>query len=195
MIDVVARVAKEVFIPLCVGGGLRSVEDMRAVLGAGADKVAVTSYALKDPEVLSRAARAFGSQCVVLSIDAKRAGGTDAEPVWHAFINGGRVDTGVDVLEWAARGEELGAGEILLNSMDRDGTKAGFDLELTRRVSERAGIPVIASGGAGTMDSIVDAVRLGKADAVLVASLLHFGEATVGSIKRHMEDKGVSVRW
>jgi len=189
MIEVVEQVSKEVFIPLTVGGGIREVEDMRRILMAGADKVAVCTSALKNPQLLSEGAEIFGSQCIVLSIDAKKEGRS-----WFAYKNGGRVNSGVDAIQWAIEGERLGAGEILLNSIDMDGTKEGYDLELTRIVSESVTIPVIASGGAGTLDQMVDAIDEGKADAVLLASLLHFGEYTVHDIKKYLGEKGVPVR-
>lgn len=190
LMDVVARVSREVFVPLCVGGGIRSVEDMRQVLRAGADKVSMCSAAIKDPSLISEGARRFGSQCMVLSIDAGRAGDS-----WHAFVKGGREDSGLDALEWAKTAESKGAGEILLNSIDRDGTQAGYDLELTRRVSELVNIPVIASGGAGTPEHMVEAAKEGKADAILLASLLHDQQLTLPEIKRYLNDKGVNVRW
>ena len=190
LIDVVERVSSQIFFPLTVGGGLRSTEDMRRVLHAGADKVAICTAALKNPELISEGARQFGSQCIVLSIDAKREDGS-----WCAFTQGGRNNSGVDAIEWARRGEELGAGEILLNSIDRDGTKEGYDLELTGRVADAVNIPVIASGGAGTQEQILEAVTRGRADAVLLASLLHYGECTVADIKNHLEGNGVTVRW
>ncbi len=189
MIDVVEQVSKQVFIPLTVGGGIREVADMRRILNAGADKVAVCTAALKNPNLLSEGAKIFGSQCIVLSIDAKRDGNS-----WYCFIDGGRVNTGADVIKWAKQAEQLGAGEILLNSIDMDGTKQGYDLELNRIVSETVNIPVIASGGAGTMQQMVDAITQGKADAVLLASLLHYGEMTISEIKKYMSDKGVCVR-
>jgi cyclase len=189
MIDVVERVSSQVFIPFTVGGGIREVADMRAILKAGADKVAVCSAAIKNPALLTQGAKIFGSQCIVLSIDAKRHGDT-----WHAYLNGGRIDSGIDALKWAKHGEELGAGEILLNSMDKDGTREGYDLELNRRVSEMVNVPVIASGGAGNMDQMYDAVVEGKADAVLLASLLHYGELTIQEIKDYLRGKGVCVR-
>lgn len=189
MIDVVEQVSKQVFIPLTVGGGIREVADMRRILNAGADKVAVCTAALKNPNLLSEGAKIFGSQCIVLSIDAKRDGNS-----WYCFINGGRVNTGTDAIKWAKQAEQLGAGEILLNSIDMDGTKQGYDLELNRTVSETVNIPVIASGGAGTMQQMVDAITQGKADAVLLASLLHYGEMTISEIKQYMSDKGVCVR-
>jgi imidazole glycerol-phosphate synthase subunit HisF len=190
LVALVEKVSEQVFIPLSVGGGVRSVEDMRRLLHAGADKVAVCSAALRDPEILREGASTFGSQCVVLSIDAGRSGGS-----WHAWLKGGREDSGIDAVEWAARGEELGAGEILLNSIDRDGTKSGYDLELVRAVSRRVSIPVIASGGAGTTAQIFEAVRDGGADAVLLASLVHERKLTIGDIKTYLGERGVSVRW
>jgi cyclase len=189
MIEVVERVSREVFIPLTVGGGIRSVDDMRRILHAGADKVALCTAAVKDPSLLSRGAEAFGSQCIVLSVDARREGSS-----WRAYTGGGRHDSGLDAVAWAVEGERLGAGEILLNSIDMDGTRQGYDLELTRTVSGSVGIPVIASGGAGTMDQIVDAVREGKAEAVLLASLFHYRELTMAQIKDHLRKEGVCVR-
>ncbi len=205
LMDVVRRVAQEVFIPLCVGGGIRTVDDMREAMNAGADKVSVCTAALRDPSLLSAMAKAYGSQCVVLSIDAKRVGiGPDGKPRWNAFAKGGREDSGIDAIEWAKRAVELGTGEILLNSIDADGTGSGYDLELTRTAVEAVSVPVIASGGAGTLDQIAEAIAppgpvgdlsWGDADAALVASLLHFGKTTVGEIKRHAEAKGACVRW
>ncbi len=189
MIEVVEKVSSQVFIPLTVGGGIREVTDMRRILNAGADKVAICTAAIKNPSLITDGAEKFGSQCIVLSIDAKRDGKS-----WYAFINGGRVNSGIDALEWAKKGERLGAGEILLNSIDMDGTKQGYDLDLTRKVSELVNIPVIASGGAGTMEQMYDAIVRGKADAVLLASLLHYGEYTVEDIKKFLKDKGVTVR-
>lgn len=191
VVDMVREVAKKLFIPFTVGGGIRSVEDFRALLREGADKIAVNSAAIKRPELIREAAEKFGSQCVVLAIDAKRR--TDGNG-WTIYLNGGRVDTGMDAIEWAKKGESLGAGEILLTSMDCDGTKAGFDIELTRAVSDAVGIPVIASGGAGTLEHFSDAVLSGHADAVLAASLFHFGELEINEVKRHMESKGIEVR-
>jgi cyclase len=190
MIEVVERVSKEVFIPLTVGGGIRSVEDMRKILLAGADKVAICTAAIKNPALLSEGAEIFGSQCIVLSIDAKRTGNT-----WHAYTHGGRNDSGIDAIEWAIEGERLRAGEILLNSIDMDGTLQGYDLELNARISEAVRIPVIASGGAGDVQHMVDAIILGKADAVLLASLIHFSEYTIPDIKTYLQTKGVVVRW
>ena len=189
MVDVVRRVSREVFIPLSVGGGLRSVDDMRKVLNAGADKVALCTSAIENPKLISEGAKAFGSQCIVLSVDAKRTGNG-----WQAYTHGGRNDSGLDAVEWAVRGEKLGAGEILLNSMDRDGTREGYDIELTKKVVESVNIPVIASGGAGTIVQMAEAIRLGKADAVLLASLLHYGELTIPKIKRELKKLGVVVR-
>jgi cyclase len=189
LVSLVARVSERTFIPLSVGGGVRSVEDMRRLLLAGADKVAVCSAALRDPELIREGARVFGSQCVVLSIDAKRAGRS-----WHAWRNGGREDTGVDAVAWAARAAELGAGEILLNSIDRDGTKAGYDLDLLRAVAGAVTVPVIASGGAGSLGQVLAAVREGRADAVLLASMFHERKLTVGDVKSYLDGKGVPVR-
>ncbi|GAK57372.1 imidazole glycerol phosphate synthase subunit hisF [Candidatus Vecturithrix granuli] len=190
LIEVVENVSKEVFIPLTVGGGIRSVEDMRRILMAGADKVAMCTSAIKQPELLSEGAYIFGAQCMVLSIDAKRTGNS-----WHAYTHGGRHDSGLDAVEWAIKAEKLGAGEILLNSIDMDGMKQGYDLELNARVSESVGIPVIASGGAGNVHQMFEAIEIGKADAVLLASLLHYGEYTIQNIKRELAEKGVVVRW
>jgi imidazole glycerol phosphate synthase glutamine amidotransferase subunit len=189
LLEVVEKVSGQVFVPLTVGGGLGSIEDMRKVLQAGADKVSICSAALRSPALLSKGARIFGSQCMVLSIDAKRVGNT-----WHAFLNGGRIDSGIDAVEWAQQAEQLGAGEILLNSIDQDGTQAGYDLELTRRISTAVSIPVIASGGAGSLDHMVDVVKNGKADAVLLASLLHDRKLGLPEIKTYLKQKGVSVR-
>lgn len=189
MIDVVERVSREVFIPFTVGGGIREVADMRGILKAGADKVAVCSAAIKNPSLITEGAKIFGSQCIVLSIDAKQYNDT-----WHAYLNGGRIDSGIDVLEWAKQGEKLGAGEILLNSMDKDGTREGYDLELNKRVSEMVNIPVIASGGAGTIEQMLEAIQIGKADAILLASLLHYGELTIKEIKEYLKNRGVCIR-
>ncbi len=191
VVDMVRAVAREVFIPFTVGGGIRTVEDFRKILNAGADKVSVNSAALKRPELISEAADKFGSQCVVCAIDAKRRADGNG---WEVYLNGGRVNTGKDALEWASEAEALGAGEILLTSMDCDGTKAGYDVELTRAVSENAKIPVIASGGAGTMEHFLDAFRFGKADAVLAASLFHFREIEIMDLKRYLAQNGESVR-
>ena len=209
LLDVVRKVAAEVFIPLCVGGGIRSKDDMRDAMNAGADKVSVCTSALNRPELLREMAGVYGSQCVVLSIDAKRVPSADGGLRWRAFSNGGRTDTGLDAVEWAVRAVELGAGEILLNSIDADGTGAGYDMELTRRVLNAVTVPVIASGGAGTLDQIANVLLSTEnpemnsavlpneapgADAALVASLLHFGETTIQEIKKHAQAKGARVR-
>lgn len=191
MLDVVSRVAEQVFIPFTVGGGIRSVEDFRQILKAGADKISVNSAAIKRPELISEAAWRFGSQCVVVAIDAKRRGDNSG---WEVYLNGGRVNTGKDAVEWAVEAEKMGAGEILLTSMDCDGTKAGYDIELTRKVSESVGIPVIASGGAGTMEHFYDALVDAKADAVLAASLFHFREMEIMDLKRYLKQRGTEVR-
>jgi len=209
LLDVVNKVAAEVFIPLCVGGGIRTIDDMREAMNAGADKVSVCTAALKRPELLREMAYAYGSQCVVLSIDAKRVSSADGQLRWNAFSRGGRTDTGIDAIEWAIRAVELGAGEILLNSIDADGTGAGYDLELTRRILNAVPVPVIASGGAGTLEQIANVLlntinpEMGMAlpeqapgaDAALLASLLHFGKTTIREIKQFAEAKGVCVRW
>ena len=196
MLDVVRKVAAEVFIPLCVGGGIRTVEDMREAMNAGADKVSVCTSALNRPELLSEMARAYGSQCVVLSIDAARsAPGPDGTMRWHAYSHGGRTDTGRDAIAWAKLAVELGAGEILLNSIDSDGTGGGYDLELTRAILEAVPVPVIASGGAGSLEQIAEVLLgPGAADAALVASLLHFEKTTIPEIKKYLVSKGVCVR-
>lgn len=190
MTDIVSRVAESIFIPFTVGGGIRTVEDFTAILRAGADKVSVNSAALKDPSIISNAAKKFGSQCVVVAMDAKRSEGGG----WTLYLNGGRIDTGKNVLEWAREAEQLGAGEILLTSMDCDGVKNGYDLELTRAVSEAVSIPVIASGGAGSMEHFYDAFTEGKADAVLAASLFHFKEITIPELKEYLAGRGIPVR-
>ncbi len=192
--DVVRITAEEVFIPLTVGGGVRSVEDARKLLRAGADKTAVNSAALARPEVLSEIADAFGSQCVVSAIDARRRVADDPTGGWEVFTHGGRRATGVDAIEWAAECVRRGAGEILLTSMDRDGSKIGFDTELLRQIDDAVSIPVIASGGAGTIQHMVDGVAEGRASAVLAASIFHFGELSIGEVKRGMADAGLAVR-
>lgn len=191
MIDVVRRVAEQVFIPFTVGGGIRTTDDFREILKAGADKVSVNSAALKRPELISEAADRFGSQCVVAAIDAKKR---DDGSGWDVYLNGGRINTGRDAVEWAAEAAKLGAGEILLTSMDCDGTKNGYDIELTRSVSEAVKIPVIASGGAGTMEHFYEALTDGKADAVLAASLFHFREMEIRDLKAFLKEKGIEVR-
>lgn len=189
--DMVEQVAKNVFIPFTVGGGIRTAEDFRSILSAGADKVSVNSAAIKRPELISEAAEKFGSQCVVCAIDAKRKADGSG---WEIYLNGGRVNTGIDALEWAKKSEKLGAGEILLTSMDTDGTKNGYDIELTKKVSESVKIPVIASGGAGTMEHFYDAFTLGKADAVLAASLFHFKEIEIADLKKYLKKRNIEVR-
>ncbi len=189
VVDMVAKVADTIFIPFTVGGGIRTVDDFNEILRAGADKVSVNSAAIKRPELINEAAKKFGSQCVVTAIDAKRKGDS-----WEVYINGGRVPMGIDAVEWAVECESRGAGEILLTSMDEDGQKKGYDLALTRAVSERVNIPVIASGGAGALEHFYDAFTEGKADAVLAASLFHFGEIPIPRLKEHLNEKGISVR-
>ncbi|GAB6050391.1 imidazole glycerol phosphate synthase subunit HisF [Hydrogenophilus islandicus] len=191
MLEIVAKVAECVFIPFTVGGGVRSVDDVRRLLLAGADKVSINTAAVLDPALVARAADRVGSQAIVVAIDAKAV----APGRWHVFTHGGRRDTGLDAVEWALRVCELGAGEILLTSMDRDGTKQGFDLELTRTVSDAVPVPVIASGGVGTLRHLVEGVTEGHADAVLAASIFHFGEYTIAQAKAAMAEAGVSVRW
>ena len=190
-VDMVRRVAEKVFIPFTVGGGIRTVDDFKAILREGADKVAVNSAAIMNPELISAAADKFGSQCVVVAIDAKRRADGSG---WNIYKNGGRVDMGIDAVEWAVRANQLGAGEILLTSMDCDGTKNGYDIELTRTVSENVSIPVIASGGAGKLEHFYDAFADGKADAVLAASLFHFKELEIREVKAYLENRGISVR-
>ena len=190
-VDMVRRVAEKVFIPFTVGGGIRTVDDFKAILREGADKVAVNSAAIMNPELISAAADKFGSQCVVVAIDAKRRADGSG---WNIYKNGGRVDMGIDAVEWAVRANQLGAGEILLTSMDCDGTKNGYDIELTRTVSENVSIPVIASGGAGKLEHFYDAFADGKADAVLAASLFYFKELEIREVKAYLENRGISVR-
>jgi len=192
MVNVIERAADQCFMPLTVGGGIKSVEDMYTMLRAGADKTSINSSALVNPELIRQGAEKFGSQCVVVSIDAKRvAPGVDE---WRVFSHGGRKDTGLDAVAWAIRAVKLGAGELVLNSIDADGTKAGFDLIITRRVSEAVGVPVVASGGAGSLQHMADVLIEGKADAVLAASVFHFGETTVGEVKRFLSTKNIPVR-
>ena len=191
VVDMVRKVAEKVFIPFTVGGGIRTVEDFKALLREGADKISVNSAAIMRPELISEAADKFGSQCVVVAIDAKRRADGSG---WNIFKNGGRVDMGIDAVEWAMKADRLGAGEILLTSMDCDGTKAGYDLELTRTVAEHVSIPVIASGGAGTKEHFYDALTEGKADAVLAASLFHYKELEIRELKEYLRGRGVSVR-
>jgi len=193
MIDVVRRTAEQVFMPLTVGGGIRSVDDIRALLNAGCDKVSINSAACKDPQFVREAARKFGSQCIVVNIDPKRVQ-RDGREVWEVHINGGRVPTGLEAVSWAKQVEALGAGEIVLTSMDADGTKDGYDLEVTRAVAEAVSIPVVASGGAGKPEHLADAVQAGRADAALAASIFHFGEYTIRQTKEVMAARGIPVR-
>ena len=189
--DLVRRVAETIFIPFTVGGGIRTVEDFKMILREGADKVAVNSAAIMNPDLIREAADKFGSQCVVVAIDAKkRPDGTG----WNIFKNGGRVDMGIDAVKWAIEAAKLGAGEILLTSMDRDGTKAGYDIDLTKAVAENVSIPVIASGGAGTVEHFYDALTIGRADAALAASLFHYKELEIGEVKQYLATRGVPVR-
>ena len=194
MVHVVEEVAGEVFIPLTVGGGIREVADIQRMLNAGADKVGINTAAVFNPEFVKQAADRFGSQCIVVAIDAKRVSAAGEKSRWEIFTHGGRKPTGIDAVEWAQRMVAFGAGEILLTSMDRDGTRDGFDIELTRTICEAVSVPVIASGGVGTLDHLAEGVIEGKADAVLAASIFHFGEYTIGEAKQHMADRGIEVR-
>jgi len=198
VLELARKVSEEVFIPFTIGGGLRTVEDIRLMLKSGADKVSINTSAIRDPQVITRAAELFGSQCIVVAIDAKRKAGFDTSrgPFgnWEVYTHGGRNPAGLDALEWALRVQELGAGEILLTSMDRDGSKEGFDIELTRAVSERLEIPVIASGGVGTLEHLYQGLELGRADAVLAASIFHFREYSVTQAKEYLRSRGVPVR-
>lgn len=190
MVQMVEQTASQVFIPFTVGGGIRTVDDIRKMLKAGADKVSLNTAAIKNPELIAEGAKRFGRQCIVLAVDARSRG----EDQWEVYINGGRAPTGLDVLDWVKRATALGAGEILLTSMDKDGTKDGYDIKLTRTVSEAVGVPVIASGGAGELVHFYDVLTTGKADAVLAASVFHFGQFTVGQVKHYLKSKGVEVR-
>lgn len=192
--DVVRRTAEHCFMPLTVGGGVRTVEDVRNLLLAGADKVSINTAAVRDRDFVNRASEKFGSQCIVVAIDAKRVSGTDEPDRWEIFTHGGREPTGIDAIEFARDVVARGAGEILLTSMDRDGTKAGFDIALTRAISDAVPVPVIASGGVGTLDHLVDGIRDGRASAVLAASIFHFGEFSIGEAKEHMAAAGIPVR-
>jgi len=194
MVDVVEAVASQVFIPLTVGGGIRNLGDIRRMLNAGADKVSINTTAVEHPEFVQQAAEQFGSQCIVVAIDAKRVSTEDADPRWEVFTHGGRRETGIDVTAWAEKMTCYGAGEILLTSMDRDGTRDGFDLALTRRVADAISIPLIASGGVGTLQDLADGVTQGRADAVLAASIFHFGEHTVQDAKALMAEQNIEVR-
>jgi imidazole glycerol-phosphate synthase subunit HisF len=193
-VHTVEKIASEVFIPLTVGGGIRAVDDIRTMLNAGADKVSINTAAIHNPELVRESAQRFGSQCIVVAIDAKRVDDVDGQPRWEIFTHGGRNPTGIDAVAWAVKMAALGAGEILLTSMDRDGTKNGFELGVTRAITDAVDIPVIASGGVGNLDHLVDGVQLGGADAVLAASIFHFGEYTVPQAKAYMAERGVEVR-
>ena len=193
VVDMVRRVAEQVFIPFTVGGGIRTVEDFKALLREGADKISVNSAAISNSQLIADAAEKFGSQCVVVAIDARRR--TDGAEGWTVYKNGGRIDTGLDAVEWARKAQELGAGEILLTSMDCDGTKAGYDIPLTRAIAQNVSIPVIASGGAGKMEHFKEALTDGMADAALAASLFHYKELEIGQVKEYLQKEGVAVRW
>ena len=191
IVQVARDCASQVFIPFTIGGGIRTPEDMRKMLKAGADKTSVNSAAVKNPDIIRQGAEIFGRQCVVLAVDAKKTG----EDKWEVFVNGGRTPTGIDVIDWVKKGTELGAGEILLTSMDADGTKDGYDIPLTRAVSEAVDVPVIASGGAGKMEHFYDVLTLGKADAVLAASVFHYGQFTIRQVKEYLRDRGIEMRF
>ncbi|MDG1944497.1 MAG: imidazole glycerol phosphate synthase subunit HisF [Halioglobus sp.] len=193
-VHTVEQIAEHVFIPLTVGGGIRSIEDIRTMLNAGADKVSINTAAIHNPELVRESAQRFGSQCIVVAIDAKRVDDVDGLPRWDIFTHGGRKPTGINAVEWAVKMADLGAGEILLTSMDRDGTRNGFELGVTRAITDAVEIPVIASGGVGTLDHLVDGVILGGADAVLAASIFHFGEYSVPQAKVYMAEHGIEVR-
>jgi imidazole glycerol-phosphate synthase subunit HisF len=194
MLDVLEECARQVFIPLCVGGGLATVDDMWRVLRAGADKTSVNSRAVADPDIISQGAERFGSQCIVLSIDAKRMDEPDGRRWWQVFLNGGRVATGRDAVAWAVEGAQRGAGEIVINSIDADGTREGYDLELLREIAGRVEVPVVASGGAGTLEHFTQAFAEGQAHAVLAASVFHYGTYTIRQVKEHLRDHGLPVR-
>ena len=189
MVDIIERTANECLVPLTVGGGIRNIDDMKMFLSVGADKVSVNSSAIKDPGIITKGAVKFGNQCIVVAIDAKKKGNS-----WEVYVNGGRISTGIDAIQWAKKAEKLGAGEILLTSMDRDGTKSGFDLNLTKEVSSSVSIPVIASGGIGEINHFVDGVKKGGASALLAASVFHFGEFSISEVKKHLISKGIDVR-
>ncbi|MHC4443870.1 MAG: imidazole glycerol phosphate synthase subunit HisF [Planctomycetota bacterium] len=193
LLDVVSRTAEQVFMPLTVGGGIRNLEDIRNLLNAGADKVSINSAAVKDPEFVRMAAERFGKQCIVVNIDPKRMG-ENGDEIWDVHIHGGRIPTGLEAVSWARKAEQLGAGEIVLTCMDADGTQNGYDLEITRSVSEAVSIPLVASGGAGCPEHLADAVSIGKADAVLAASIFHFGTYSIRETKQLMADRGIPVR-
>ena len=189
MVDIIERTANECLVPLTVGGGIRNIDDMKMFLSVGADKVSVNSSAIKDPKIITKGALKFGNQCMVVAIDAKKKGNS-----WEVYVNGGRISTGIDAIQWAKKVEKLGAGEILLTSMDRDGTKSGFDLNLTKEVSSSVSIPVIASGGIGEINHFVDGVKKGGASALLAASVFHFGEFSISEVKKHLISQGIDVR-
>lgn len=191
IVQVARDCASQVFIPFTIGGGIRTPEDMRKMLKAGADKTSVNSAAVKNPDIIRQGAEIFGRQCVVLAVDAKKTG----EDKWEVFVNGGRTPTGIDVIDWVKKGTELGAGEILLTSMDADGTKDGYDIPLTRAVSEAVDVPVIASGGAGKLEHFYDVLTLGKADAVLAASVFHYGQFTIRQVKEYLKSRGIEMRF
>ena len=191
ILDLISKVAGQVFIPFCVGGGINTIDDIRQTILAGAEKVSLNSPAVKNPDLIRQGAEKFGRQCIVLAVDARRNG----ENSWEVYVNGGRTPTGLDVIEWVKKATELGAGEILLTSMDADGTKDGYDIPLTRAVSEAVNVPVIASGGAGTMEHFYDVLTEGKADAVLAASVFHYGQYTVRQVKEYLKSRGVEVRF
>jgi cyclase len=192
MFEYASRVAEEVFIPFCVGGGIKNVEDFRRILKTGADKASINTAAVENPQLVHECSERFGAQCVVVAIDPKKTGNTSSG--WEVHVHGGRTPTGIDALDWASKMEEMGAGEIMLTSMDADGTMNGYDLPLTRAVAERVSIPVIASGGAGTVDHIVDAFTEGHAQAALISSMVHYGYTTVGEIKSQLKERGIPVR-
>lgn len=194
MVHVVEEVASQVFIPLTVGGGIRTIDDIRRMLNAGADKVSINTAAVRDPDFVRAAAERFGSQCIVVAIDAKQVSGEEQTYRWEVFTHGGRRETGIDAIDWARKMMQLGAGEILLTSMDRDGTRDGFDLKLTRAISDAVSIPIIASGGVGTLEHLAEGIISGKADAVLAASIFHFGEYTVAQAKQAMANQNIEVR-
>ena len=194
LLHMIEAVAECVFIPLTVGGGVRKVDDVRRLLNAGADKISINTAAVLDPQLVADASGRFGAQCIVVAIDARRRAAADPAQGWEVFTHGGRTPTGLDAVEWARRVAELGAGEILLTSMDRDGTKAGFDLELTRAVSDAVGVPVIASGGVGNLQHLADGITIGRADAVLAASIFHYGEYTVRQAKTFLAGRGITMR-
>jgi len=194
IIDVVARTAERIFMPLTVGGGIRTSRDIRELLNAGADKVSINSAAVKDVEFVREAAERFGSQCIIVAIDAQRKRTPHPAPAWEVYVHGGRIPAGIDAIDWARRVEEKGAGELLLTSMDKDGTRSGYDIELNRRISETVNIPVIASGGAGSLEDLYEVLEFGKASAALAASIFHYGKYTIGQAKEYLKKRGITVR-